>query len=42
LAGTLSGAAAGVPALVFDTSKLEFFNDEVFVNADSAGTADQD
>ena len=42
LAGTLAGAAAGVPALVFDTSKLEFFNEEVFVNADRDGTADQD
>jgi hypothetical protein len=42
LAGTLSSAAAGVPALVFDSSKLDFFSEEVFINAENTELTDQD
>jgi hypothetical protein len=42
MAGTLSSAAAGVPALVFDTNKLDFFSEEVFINAENTGLIDQD
>jgi hypothetical protein len=35
LAGTAMGASDGVMALVFDTSKLDFFAEDALVNADS-------
>jgi len=42
MAGTLAGASDGVRCLVFDTDKLDFFNEEVFANADDNELADED
>ena len=42
MSGTLAAATAGVDALVFDTSKLGFFNEEVFVNAEDNESSSED
>ena len=42
MAGTLAGASDGVRCLVFDTNRLDFFNEEVFANADGDEFADED
>jgi len=42
MAGTLAGASDGVRCLVFDTNRLDFFNEEVFANADGDELADED
>ena len=42
MAGTLAGASDGIRCLVFDTDRLDFFNEEVFVNADDNESASED
>jgi hypothetical protein len=42
MSGTLASATAGVDALVFDTSKLDFFNEEVFSNAEDNESSGED